>query len=87
MKTFLIHPDDSVEILLEAGVCNGTPVPAGHKRARRAVAAGEAVYKYGWPIGRATRDIAPGDWVHSHNLATDLKPGGRYTYALSLIHI
>mgnify|MGYP000861857333 FL=1 len=81
MKTFLIHPDDSVEILLEAGVCNGTPVPAGHKRARRAVAAGEAVYKYGWPIGRATRDIAPGDWVHSHNLATDLKPGGRYTYA------
>ena len=44
MKTFLIHPDDSVEILLEAGVYNGTPVPAGHKRARRAVAAGEAVF-------------------------------------------
>ena len=42
MKTFLIHPDDSVEILLEAGVYNGTPVPAGHKRARRAVAAGLA---------------------------------------------
>ena len=83
MKTFVIDPADSVEILLESGDCNGTVVPAGHKRARRAIAAGEPVIKYGWPIGRACRDIAPGDWVHSHNLATALRPGQRYTYTPS----
>lgn len=81
MKTFVLDPADSVEILLEPGECNGTAVAAGHKRARRAIAAGEPVIKYGWPIGRACRDIAPGDWVHTHNLVTDLRPGSGYTYA------
>lgn len=80
MKTFRITPADSVEILLEPGECNGTAVPAGHKRALRAIAAGEPVIKYGWPIGRASRDITPGDWVHSHNLVTALRPGVGYTY-------
>jgi altronate dehydratase small subunit len=30
------------------------------------------VVKYGIPIGRATRDIAPGEWVHLHNCASYL---------------
>lgn len=54
-------------------------VPAGHKFALRAIAQGERVVKYGFPIGRATRDIAPGDWVHTHNLGTGLS--GTQTYA------
>ena len=29
--------------------------------------------KYGYPIGVATRDIAPGDHVHSHNLTSTLR--------------
>lgn len=43
-------------------------VPRGHKVALLPVAAGENVLKYGQVIGVATRDIAPGDHVHTHNL-------------------
>ena len=44
------------------------PVPLGHKVARRAIARGEAIRKYGAPIGEATQDIAAGAHVHVHNL-------------------
>jgi altronate hydrolase len=46
------------------------PVPFGHKLALRPIARGAAVLKYGQPIGRALVDIAPGAWVHTHNLAS-----------------
>lgn len=42
-------------------------VPAGHKIAARAVAAGEEVKKYDMVIGVASRDLVAGDYVHSHN--------------------
>jgi altronate dehydratase large subunit len=45
-------------------------VPFGHKVALAAVAPGEPVVKYGETIGLATRPIAPGDHVHTHNLAS-----------------
>jgi altronate hydrolase len=45
------------------------PVPSGHKLATRAIRSGETILKYGQVIGCATRDIAPGAWVHVHNLA------------------
>jgi hypothetical protein len=32
------------------------------------------VIKYGAPIGSATRDIAPGEYVHTHNLKSDYLP-------------
>ena len=41
----------------------------GHKLARRALASGEAVRRYGEVIGWATVPIAAGDHVHTHNLA------------------
>ncbi len=44
------------------------PVPLGHKVARRAIGRGEAIRKYGAPIGEATEDIAAGAHVHVHNL-------------------
>lgn len=47
-------------------------IAAGHKIALRHVAQGEAIVKYGAPIGRASADIAAGDHVHSHNLETAL---------------
>lgn len=47
-------------------------VPKGHKIAIGAAAVGEDVLKYGWPIGRATMDIAIGDHVHVHNVETKL---------------
>ncbi|OIQ26810.1 MAG: galactonate dehydratase [Alphaproteobacteria bacterium MedPE-SWcel] len=43
-------------------------VPAGHKIALRAIAAGENILKYGQVIGSATTDIAQGAHVHVHNL-------------------
>lgn len=44
-------------------------VPKGHKVAVAPVPSGGMVRKYGQTIGVATRDIAPGDHVHTHNLA------------------
>ena len=46
-------------------------IPHGHKIAARPIAKGEAVLKYNTIIGYAGEDIAPGKWVHSHNLEID----------------
>jgi altronate hydrolase len=51
------------------GVTSRAHVPAGHKVATSAVAKGGAVRKYNQIIGFATSDIAPGDHVHTHNVA------------------
>jgi altronate hydrolase len=48
-------------------------VSAGHKIALRAIAPGEPVIKFGYPIGVASAPIAPGEHVHSHNLKSTLK--------------
>lgn len=56
-------------------------IPKGHKIAVRAVARGEDVLKYGWPIGRATADIAVGDHVHVHNVETRLSGVEDFAYA------
>jgi hypothetical protein len=57
------------------------PIAAGHKVALRAIRAGEAVMKYGSPIGLASVDIPAGAHVHTHNVASsrgrgDLPPAG-----------
>ena len=78
-----IHPDDNVVIARRQlvsgtrlagegggeGVTVSGLVPPGHKVATRAIAAGEAVHRYGQVIGAATQAIAPGQHVHTHNLA------------------
>ena len=43
----------------------------GHKVALVPIEKGEAVYKYGQIIGFASKDIAPGDHVHIHNVSAD----------------
>ena len=73
-----LHPDDNVfvaksalalgQTISELGVRTRAQVPAGHKIAARHIAAGEQVKKFDTVIGVATRDLAPGDYVHSHNL-------------------
>jgi altronate dehydratase len=45
-------------------------IPRGHKVALTAIAAGNAVIKYGSPIGIASADIEPGCHVHTHNVAS-----------------
>ena len=46
------------------------PIAGGHKVALKAIAAGEAIVKYGNPIGTATADIDAGRHVHIHNVAS-----------------
>ena len=72
----IIHEKDNVGVCLDG---NET-VPAGHKYALRDIGEGEAVLKYGEIIGRATKNIAKGEWVHSHNLRTHLDESVEYTY-------
>ncbi|HMC92363.1 MAG TPA: altronate dehydratase family protein, partial [Allosphingosinicella sp.] len=67
--------------LVYAGVAALEDVPHGHKIVLRAIAPGKTVRKFGWPIGRATRAIAAGEHVHSHNLETLL--GGIEGYGWS----
>lgn len=83
-----IHPEDNVAVALRA-VPSGTSfegigvkedIPQGHKMALQAIAEGDPVVKYGFPIGHATAPIAPGEWVHSHNLQTNLSGETAYTY-------
>ena len=49
-------------------------VPLGYKVAILPIKAGDKVLKYQVPIGVATRDIAPGEIVHTHNLRSDYLP-------------
>jgi altronate dehydratase small subunit len=49
-------------------------LPIGHKIARRAIAAGDRIVKYGAPIGSATAPVAVGELVHVHNVKSDYTP-------------
>jgi altronate hydrolase len=44
------------------------PIDLGHKMATRAIPRGAPVKKFGQTIGFASTDIAPGTWVHTHNV-------------------
>ncbi len=57
-----------LEFAEEARVIARAAIPAGHKIALRAVAAGELIRKYGQTIGRAAAAIEPGEHVHVHNV-------------------
>jgi altronate hydrolase len=77
--TIRLHPDDDVVIaraqlvggtkLIDENVTVAGLVPPGHKVATRAIAAGAPVRRYNQIIGFASKDIAPGEHVHLHNLA------------------
>jgi altronate hydrolase len=53
----------------------------GHKYALTDIRCGENVIKYGNPIGRATADIRCGEWVHTHNMSTNLSGTLEYTFS------
>ena len=71
-----LHPADDVLIarsqLLSGATVEGIAVkgmvPPGHKIATHALAAGAPVRRYNQVIGFASRAIAPGEHVHTHNL-------------------
>lgn len=87
-----IHPKDNVAVALtplSSGTVldlDGQPltladeIPQGHKFALTTIAANAPVIKYGSPIGTAQQEIAPGGWIHTHNLKTNLGDVLNYEY-------
>jgi altronate hydrolase len=73
-----LHENDNVVIartdlaigakLETEGITSRSQVQAGHKIAARAIKKGEPILKYNVVIGFASADIAPGTYVHSHNM-------------------
>jgi len=55
-------------------------IEKGHKIALCDIKQGENIIKYGFPIGHATADIKAGQWVHSHNVKTNLGEIISYEY-------
>jgi altronate hydrolase len=87
-ELLIIDPRDDVAVALRTvvagqtvdGLTAASDIPAGHKLARHPIKAGDEVRKYGWPIGRARSDIAAGEHVHTHNLATALAAREEYAW-------
>jgi altronate dehydratase small subunit len=52
-------------------------IPMGHKFALKDMEEGEAVIKYGEPIGQSTASIAQGEHVHVHNVVSQPRGGLR----------
>ena len=89
-RLILLDPRDNVlvarrriragdEVLVDgARLKAASDIPLAHKLARRLIAPGETVLKYGAPIGSATAAIGPGEHVHVHNLKSEYTP----TYTL-----
>lgn len=51
-------------------------IPAGHKFALWDVEKGEALFKYGEPIGQSRMRINRGEHVHVHNVTQPASQGG-----------
>lgn len=72
-----IRPNDNVAVArskLEIGqtvfgIEVRQPIDPLHKVALKKISAGSPVYRYGEPIGVASCDIQPGEWIHTHNLS------------------
>ncbi|NLO63979.1 MAG: altronate dehydratase [Clostridiales bacterium] len=75
MKELIINEKDNVVVVMEEG-----GVPVGHKAARVPIKKGGYIIKYGHIIGRATEDIARGEWVHTHNMRTCLDEERAFVY-------
>ena len=83
-----IHPADNVAVALKPipagtqfeGVTAKADIPQGHKMALTDLAENDQVVKYGFPIGHAVQPIAAGEWVHTHNMKTNLSGQLEYGY-------
>ena len=92
MNLIRIHPRDNVAVALEdlaqgevlsvdgQDLTAAEAIQRGHKLALSPIPAGSPVMKYGCAIGLAKEDIAPGQWVHVHNVRTGLSEEGEYSY-------
>jgi len=86
-RSFRISPQDNVATLLDdlkspgpvrilgaevAGDLTASePIALGHKIAIIDIPNNTPIIKFGVPIGRASKPIATGQWVHLHNCASN----------------
>jgi altronate hydrolase len=71
-----LHPSDNVVVarlsvptgVAHDGVTATQTIEMAHKMAVAPIRSGEPVLKFGQPIGFASTDIQPGEWVHTHNV-------------------
>lgn len=77
-----LHPIAAGEEITAGGISVKAleDIPQGHKIALRPIEKGENIIKYGFPIGHATEAAAPGSWMHTHNVKTNLEGEMEYTY-------
>jgi altronate hydrolase len=59
-------------------------IDRGHKIALSNIRESEDIIKYGFPIGHATRNIDAGEYIHTHNIKTNLRGLEQYTYTPAL---
>ena len=78
-KTIRLSPEDNVvvalnelapdSIIVDADINSRDRIPAGHKVAICRIKSGGPIIKYGQIIGFASKNILPGEHVHTHNAA------------------
>ncbi len=75
-RTIRLSPDDNVVIAIDlvnqgaetSGLTARERILRGHKMASKPIREGEPIRKFGQIIGFAKTHIAPGNWVHEHNV-------------------
>lgn len=77
-KGTVLTLDNNKEIKLKEGI------KRGHKIALSNIKKKDDVIKYGYPIGHATSDISAGEWIHTHNLKTNLDGFLEYSFNQNL---
>ena len=86
-RSFQVDRRDNVATMLDDGAAGGSVsvlgtiqptvitlregIRLGHKIALFDIARDASIFKFGVPIGRASRDIAAGEWVHLHNCTSN----------------
>ena len=89
-----IHPNDNVAVALHPiaagtefmGITAKADIPQGHKMALKPLAENDQVMKYGFSIGHTIAAVEPGEWVHTHNMKTNLSGEIEYTYNPKINH-
>src|SRR6478752_1177854 len=75
-RTIRLNPSDNVIVAVDTidkgreieRITALARVPRGHKMASVPIGKGEPIRKFGQIIGFAKAPIAPGEWVHEHNV-------------------
>jgi len=60
-------------------------VKRGHKIATSDIKVNEDIIKYGFPIGHSIVDVSKGQWIHTHNIKTNLDGIKEYNFNQKLI--